>query len=95
MGGRFDPAHKDVDHGRYVRISGIIAREIRALTQHPGIKGVLKSVEGAFNVQLAPDDTRLRTGWITSAIIVCIDFGNICASARKARAMPFFFSIWE
>ena len=32
---------------------------------------------------------------ITSAIIVCIDFGKIWASARKARAMPSFFSRWE
>src|ERR1700746_1094510 len=54
---RLDSAHKDVDNGRYVRIRGVIPREIYALSQHSSVKRILECVEGALNVHITPDDS--------------------------------------
>ena len=59
----FNSTDKNVDHGGDIRVHGVVPRKINALPQHPGVQGILESVEGAFNVHLLPDNScALRIG---------------------------------
>src|SRR5580698_9198020 len=58
MRGRFNSTDKDVDYGRDVRVSGVVAREIHPLAQQPGGEGIFKGIESAFNVDVLSNDSR-------------------------------------